>query len=158
MMDRVRKALFDSLGLDLSQAKVLDLFCGTGALGIEAYSRGAKEVIFVDKSPQALNLVRENLKRIGLKAELYRLDIPRGLQKLKDKAPFHLVFVTPPYGQGLAQKTLPALLSLELLAPEAWIIVEERKDSFSPEVKGLKLQKRKIYGQTELFFFQQENS
>ncbi|NPB08765.1 MAG: 16S rRNA (guanine(966)-N(2))-methyltransferase RsmD [Thermodesulfobacteria bacterium] len=153
MMDRVRKALFDVLGEKVEGARVLDLFCGTGALGIEALSRGAGEVVFVDQSPQALALVRENLRRAKIEegARIKRLTLPRDLSRLEKEGPFDLVFVTPPYGRGLAAKTLPQLP--KLVAPGGLVVVEERAEEEVPCPEGLELLKEKTYGATRLFFF-----
>ncbi len=158
MMDRVRKALFDVLGERVKGARVLDLFCGTGALGIEALSRGAQEVVFVDQSPKALALVKENLRRAKIEegAQIKRLTLPRELSRLKEEGPFDLVFVTPPYGRGLAAKTLPFLL--ELITPRGVVVVEERAEEEVPYPQGLKPFKEKTYGATRLLFFFREDA
>ena len=154
-MDKVRKALFDSLGPEVSGKRVLDLFCGTGALGLEALSRGAEEVVFVDHSGDALSLVRENLKRLGEeRAVILKLELPRGLSRLE--GPFGLVFITPPYGKGLARRTLLAL-SPTLLSEEALVIVEERAGEELPvETPLLTRVKQRRYGQTELHFYRRK--
>ncbi len=158
MMDRVRKALFDVLGERVKGARVLDLFCGTGALGIEALSRGAQEVVFVDQSPKALALVKENLRRAKIEegVQIKRLTLPRELSRLKEEGPFDLVFVTPPYGRGLAAKTLPFLS--ELISPGGVVVVEERAEEEVPYPQGLKPFKEKIYGATRLLFFFREDA
>lgn len=157
MMDRVRKTLFDVLGSRVSGAKVLDLFCGTGALGLEALSRGAQEVVFVDQSPKALALVRENLKRAKVAEgyEIVRQTLPKGLRKLAGKGPFEIIFLTPPYGRGLAEKTFPLLY--EFLAPQGILVVEERLGVALPQVSGLELVNRKEFGQTELLFWRRND-
>lgn len=99
--DRVRQALFDMLG-DLADARVLDLFAGSGALGIEALSRGAREAVFVDSSRQACDVVLQNLQVTGLRggATIRRADATRWVAR-KAGDPFDLVFLDPPYGSGL---------------------------------------------------------
>ncbi len=153
MMDRVRKALFDILGEEIEGSKVLDLFCGTGALGLEALSRGAREVVFVDQNPKALGLVKENLHRARVQGgiKLLRLSLPRDLARLHPEGPFDVIFVTPPYGQGLARRTLQGLGSL--IRPGGWIIVEERVGEKILPPPELELHKEKTYGKTCLFFF-----
>ncbi len=153
MMDKVRKALFDSLGNLVKDARVLDLFCGTGALGIEALSRGAKKVVFVDHSLKALSLVKENLKRLDGEEtiRIIKLELPRGLEKLEGT--FDLIFITPPYGRGLARRTLLEL-SPKLINEEAVVIVEEMAgEDLPPETSLLTRFRQKRYGQTELHFY-----
>ena len=155
MMDKVRKALFDSLGEKVLGAKVLDLFCGTGALGLEALSRGATSVVFVDKSPRALSLVRENLKRGGVEeaARLLKLNLPQGLEALE--GPFDLIFITPPYGLGLARRTLP--VAEGLLSEEGVLVVEVGGgEELPPETSCLTRFKERRYGQTELHFYRRK--
>ncbi|AEH45074.1 methyltransferase [Thermodesulfatator indicus DSM 15286] len=152
MMDKVRKALFDSLGLKVEGAKVLDLFCGTGALGLEALSRGAEKVVFVDQSGEALSLVKENLASLGEKnAEIKRLTLPNGLKKLKPNT-FDLIFITPPYGTGLALKTLKEIESF--LSEDGVVVVEENtEEDFPNEMGNLLKFREKTYGQTRLHFY-----
>ena len=156
MMDKVRKALFDSLGPAVQDCRVLDLFCGTGALGLEALSRGAKEVVFIDHGREALSLIRENLKRTSeTEARILKLELPRGLSRLE--GPFDLIFVTPPYGKGLAKRTLLALPE-DLLSEEAIVVVEERTgEELPPETSLLTRFKQKRYGQTELHFYRRKS-
>lgn len=111
LRSRVRKALFDILGNNLENFYVLDLFAGTGALGIEALSRGADFVIFVDYSPLSISLIRKNLEKLGLikKARIFRLKIPEELEKIlnflqNNSLKFDLIFITPPYRKSLAEK------------------------------------------------------
>ena len=157
MMDRVRKSLFDALGPEVVEARVLDLFCGTGALGLEALSRGAKEVVFVDQSAKALALVKANLARARLSEGyiLLRLSLPRGLAKVFPYGPFGIIFLTPPYGRGLAEKLLPLLP--DLLVPGGLLVVEERVGLVLPQVPRLELTNQKKIGQTELFFWRRED-
>lgn len=155
MTDKVRKALFDSLGPAVSECRVLDLFCGTGALGLEALSRGAKEVVFVDCAREAVSLVQKNLELTGEKrGKIFKLELPRGLSRLK--GPFDLVFVTPPYGKGLAKRTVLSF-PVDLLSAEALVIVEERAGEELPlETPLLTKFKQKRYGQTELHFYRRK--
>ncbi len=156
MTERTRKALFDILGPRVQGARVLDLFCGTGAVGLEALSRGAKQVVFVDANPRSLSLVRENLKHARMlgQASLKRLTLPQGLDRLR--GPFDLIFVTPPYDQvlgALVVKTLPP----RLLAPEALVIVEERQGTSLPkETDILTLVQERRYGEAQLSFYRRK--
>ncbi|WP_022855229.1 16S rRNA (guanine(966)-N(2))-methyltransferase RsmD [Thermodesulfobacterium thermophilum] len=159
LRSRIRKSLFDLLGQDLSGSKVLDLFSGTGALGIEALSRGADLVFFVDFSDLSLSLIRKNLEKLKLteKALVLKLKLPEGLSKLSQaylNIKFDLVFITPPYKTGLSLKTLKALPT-EILDQEAIIMVEEATGIPLPEkTDQFVLIKVKTYGETTLYFYQ----
>ncbi|WP_343041991.1 16S rRNA (guanine(966)-N(2))-methyltransferase RsmD [Thermosulfuriphilus ammonigenes] len=156
MADRVRKALFDILASrGLLEGSFLDLYAGTGAVGIEALSRGASRVVLVDKDPRALRLIRQNLARTGASAEIIRYDLSRGLPPVR--GPFEVISVTPPYGQGLAEKTLGDLAQSGLLAPGGLVVVEERETVTLPSRVGrLTLKDRRRYGQSVLWFYEEE--
>ena len=153
MTERTRKALFDILGPRVRGARVLDLFSGTGALGLEALSRGAEEVVFAEGSSRMVRVILENLKRSGFreKARVLRVQLPRELYRLP-KGPYDLIFITPPYGTGLGRETL-ARLKAPLLAEEGLIMLEERKqEGFSAENTPWKLIETRRYGETVLYF------
>ena len=149
--DRVRESLFNLLltggyGDPITDARVLDLFAGTGALGLEALSRGASHVTFVDDGTKARALLREN---IGLCAaqgvtKVFRRDATR-LGEAQGK-PFDLVFLDPPYGKGLGEKALASAQSGGWLAPDALIIWEENTPPVLPE--GCDLLDQRRYGDT----------
>lgn len=118
-LDRVRETLFNWLQYEVEGARVLDAFSGSGALGFEALSRGAKEVIFLEKHPKAALQIRENLASLNAKnAQLWAGDALAWLQQ--NPQPFDLVFLDPPFGKNLLQ---PSIDSLQLL-PGAWVYVE----------------------------------
>ncbi len=144
--DRVREALFSILG-PLDGLEVLDLFAGSGALGIEALSRGAREVVFVDSEPAAVRAVRDNLARLGVAAPVYRSDAIEFLERPRH-GPFHLIFLDPPYSAahalaGPLSQGLPALL-----APEARIVTESL--SRNPLELPMPLTDERIYGDTRI--------
>ena len=166
---RIRKALFDILGDDLSGLRVLDLFSGTGALGIEALSRGAEFVLFVDSNKKSIELIKKNLERFNLldKAMILQITLPQGLKKIKERTLFlkryeksqkenpsyDLVFITPPYRTGLSLKTLENL-STEILNPKALIVVEEESGVDLPdEVAQFELEDKRAYGETTFNFY-----
>ncbi|MDQ3317817.1 MAG: 16S rRNA (guanine(966)-N(2))-methyltransferase RsmD, partial [Actinomycetota bacterium] len=104
--DRVRESLFNSLGQFFDGGAVLDLYAGTGALGIEALSRGCERAVFVEKDGRAVAAIRDNLRRTGLaeRAEVLRMDVERGLGKLAGSSQlFNLIFLDPPYRIAPAQ-------------------------------------------------------
>jgi 16S rRNA (guanine966-N2)-methyltransferase len=132
--DRLREALFNVLvhayGDPVTGARVLDLFAGTGALGLEALSRGAACAVFIDQSAAARALIRENVAALGAGGvtRIFRRDATR-LGAAHPLAPFSLVFLDPPYGQGLAEKALAAARAGGWLARDALIVVEEAVDA-----------------------------
>jgi 16S rRNA (guanine(966)-N(2))-methyltransferase RsmD len=143
--DRVREAVFSMLG-DVEGLSVLDLFAGSGALGIEALSRGAREAVFVDSSQRAVAAVRRNLAELGLEAQVQRRDVLRWLGGAE--GPYDLVFVDPPYdlavrlAERLAER-LPAVLS-----PNARIVTES--DKRAPLQLPLGLLNERVYGDTRI--------
>ncbi|MBK8752521.1 MAG: 16S rRNA (guanine(966)-N(2))-methyltransferase RsmD [Candidatus Competibacteraceae bacterium] len=121
--DRVRETLFNWLAPRLPGARCLDLFAGSGALGIEALSRGAAEVVFIERHPLAIRALRENLAR--LKAEGARVEPGEALTWLRQPGtPFDIVLLDPPFGQGLLEPVCAALEAGDWLAETAWIYLE----------------------------------
>jgi 16S rRNA (guanine966-N2)-methyltransferase len=152
---KVREALFAILGPRVIDARVADLFAGSGALGLEALSRGAAWCLFVDQAPAALKLLGQNIAALGLmgRAKVVGLDLasPAAARRLAEQGPFDLVLADPPYGKGLVAATL-ALAAGGLLAPEAWLVVEHSPRERPEAPEGLELSDRRAYGQTELSF------
>ena len=145
--DKVRQALFTKLQFFLLNKRVLDLFCGTGALGIEALSRGASEVVFVDKDARSASMTRENLKNLGVKAKVIRCDAVKFVESCEEK--FDLIILDPPYKSGLYEKIVPKLFPL--LEEDGIIVCEhDKKDVFnySPFV----IYDEKRYGNTVLTY------
>src|SRR3954471_19391146 len=130
--DRLRESLFNILvhayGDPVDGARVLDLFAGTGALGIEAISRGATFALFVDNGTEARALLRNNIEARGLggATKVFRRDAT-DLGPAHPVEPFSLVFLDPPYGKGLAEKALASLRDGGWLVPDATLVVEEAK-------------------------------
>nr|WP_174821436.1 16S rRNA (guanine(966)-N(2))-methyltransferase RsmD [Ruegeria arenilitoris] len=147
--DRVRESLFNVLGhqIDFDGLRVLDLFAGTGALGLEALSRGAAQVTFVDDGRVAQRLIRKNidLTRSADRTTLIRRDAMR----LGDNpgAPYDLIFLDPPYGKSMGQKAIAAL-SHGWLADDALIVWEENSPMAAPQ--GFDLQDSRKYGDTHI--------
>jgi len=146
--DRVRESLFSVLThLDVIQgARVLDLFAGTGALGLEALSRGASHVSFVDDGRVAQGLIRKNidLTQSGAQTDLMRRDVTR--LGACTGAPYDLVFLDPPYGKGMGEAALTAALAGGWLAGDALIVWEEGSDIAAPE--GFKMIDTRRFGST----------
>ena len=155
--DRLRESLFNILihayGDPIEGARVLDLFAGTGALGIEAVSHGAKFTLFVDNGAEARALLRNNVESLGLGGvtKVYRRDAT-DLGPAHPVEPFSLVFLDPPYGKGLAEKALAALRDGGWLAPGALVIVEEAKAAVFAAPDGFEELERRAYDDTEFVF------
>jgi 16S rRNA (guanine966-N2)-methyltransferase len=155
--DRLRQALFDMLahghGDPVSGARVLDLFAGTGALGLEALSRGARFVLFVEEDAAARALIRENIEALGLtgRTRIFRRDATR-LGEAGTIEPFSLLFADPPYGRGLGERALTAARAGGWLVPGALAVLEERADVSVAPVEGFAVVDRRRVGDSQLLF------
>jgi|UniRef100_A0A7V6A2N2 16S rRNA (guanine966-N2)-methyltransferase len=155
--DKVREAIFSILGPQVLEARVLDLFAGTGALSLEALSRGARDAVLVEEHPAALRVLRENLATLELHERVMVLALPvsAAIRKLAGQArQFSLIFLDPPYGRGLALSTLAALPDSGLLRPEARVVAECHHREALPEQMGrLTLLQSRRYGDTHVAFY-----
>jgi 16S rRNA (guanine966-N2)-methyltransferase len=157
--DRLREALFNILahayGDPVADARVLDLFAGTGALGIEAISRGAAYALFVDEGVEARALLRQNTETLGLGGvtRIFRRDATR-LGPAHPLEPFSLAFLDPPYGKGLAEKALTSARDGGWLKPHALVVVEEAADAGFAAPQGFEELERRTYDDTEFVFLQ----
>ena len=148
--DRVRESLFARLG-DLSDARVLDLYAGTGALAIEALSRGALDAVLVERAPRALAVIRENLELLGLseRSRVLRGDATTWLARLgRADEQFDLVFVDLPYGSNEAGPALVAIVEAAVLADGGVVMIETAKNETLAAVDGLLEDGRWMYGDT----------
>ena len=152
--ERVRGALFGILGTAVADARVLDLFAGTGALGIEALSRGAGSALFVDLDKRAVRTIRDNLERLGLEScsEVWKTSYGRALRKLGGQGcRFDLVFFDPPYEGGWTENVLYDLMETEVVAEEGIVIAEHWKKTPTPEPPPrLSLLTERTYGETKI--------
>lgn len=158
--DRARESLFNIIGRRILGAKVLDLFAGTGALGLEALSRGAEQVFFVDHSPYACALIAENCRLCNEEgaSHVLRRDLrksPVFLKKIAGDGAFDFIFMDPPYGQGFVRNLLYFLgKEVMILNDNGMIIIEEVHDAILPEEsQGLVLHDCRIYGETGFWFY-----
>ncbi len=155
--DRLRESLFNILahayGDPVSGARVLDLFAGTGALGIEAISRGASFCLFVDDGAEARALIRQNVDALGLGqvTRVFRRDATR-LGAAHPVEPFGLVFLDPPYRKGLAARALASLREGGWLARDALVVVEEAADAGFAAPEGFTELERRTYDDTVVVF------
>jgi 16S rRNA (guanine966-N2)-methyltransferase len=155
--DRVREAIFNILGPDVNDTQVLDLFAGTGALGIEALSRGARNAVFVENHQSALQVLQRNLAQCGLTEVCRVLPLPasQALTRLAASgASFSLIFLDPPYGHGIPATLLPVLAQKNLLAPNGRIIVEHsRLEDLAAAYQNLVRHDQRRYGATLVSFY-----
>jgi 16S rRNA (guanine966-N2)-methyltransferase len=159
--DRLRESIFNILahayGDPVTGARVLDLFAGTGALGLEALSRGAAFALFVDERAEARALIRENVTALGLGGvtRIFRRDATR-LGDAYPVEPFSLAFLDPPYGQGLAENALVSAQAGGWFTPDALIVVEEAADArYTPPAGFAELERRR-YDDTEVIVLRAE--
>src|SRR5690349_2232580 len=151
--DRLRESLFNILahayGDPITGARVLDLFAGTGALGLEALSRGATFGLFVDDGAEARALLRQNVEALGLAAvtKIFRRDATK-LGPAHPVEPFSLAFFDPPYGKGLAERALISAREGGWLTEQALSVVEETRGAFKPP-DGYEELERRAYDETE---------
>ena len=155
--DRLRETLFNVLahgyGDPVEGARVIDLFAGTGAMGIEALSRGAAFCLFVDEGAQARGLIRENVEALGLggATRLFRRDATR-MGAAGQNPPASLVFCDPPYGRDLAPRALKSCADGGWLSPGALVVIEEAQGSAVTLPGGFEEIERRDYGETKVLF------
>ena len=162
---KVRQALFNILGPCVEGARVVDGFAGSGALGLEALSRGAAFVAFIESDTDAVMSIRDNLARLGfeLPREAWRilhLEVERGLRQLaKAQPPFDLVLFDPPYRSDEAKKALNSVVDYAMLAPAGIVAIEhDQRTELPPAVGPLRQLKRHRYGDTVLSFYRLESA
>ncbi|HID95691.1 MAG TPA: 16S rRNA (guanine(966)-N(2))-methyltransferase RsmD [Candidatus Latescibacteria bacterium] len=150
VIERVREAIFDILSEKVEGARVLDLFAGSGSLGIEALSRGAKEAVFVDSSLIAVATIRSNLKTLGFmdRSEILPGDSRKVIERLgRDNRKFDLIFSDPPYKKRMTKEILETLVAWDVLAGDGVVVTRCRRDEPWPEaVSGLVPIFKRIYG------------
>ncbi|MBM3856917.1 MAG: 16S rRNA (guanine(966)-N(2))-methyltransferase RsmD [Verrucomicrobia bacterium] len=158
-MDRVRAAIFSMLGDRVPGASALDLFAGTGAMGVEALSRGAAAATFVDQDKKSIEVIRQNLELTKLTGEIKQVDAISFLQRQQEK--FDLIFADPPYASNAEADFILKLLSLQELlkamADDALLILECEKQQLLPEISVLEKIIDRTYGVTRILIFRKRN-
>lgn len=161
-MDRIRETIFDILGNKLDNQRVLDLFAGSGSMGIEALSRGAEFVTFVDTDRSCIRIILKNLDQFSLrpKSRVLKMPCKQAIAYLaRKKEKYHVIFVDPPYNKGLAKKTLLIIDQSGILQPHGKLIVEHARQETLPAVlETLRFERIKQYGTTCLSFYQERLS
>jgi len=158
--DRVREALFGILTSAgaLEGANVLDLYAGTGALGLEALSRGAARATFVESSRFALEALKANIAALGLaaSARIVEADVERSIHRIASRAPFDVVLADPPWAlveSGEAPRAVVALVAAGLFSPAAWVVIEHSSRTPAPAASPLLCAQTRAYGDTTLTFY-----
>jgi 16S rRNA (guanine966-N2)-methyltransferase len=156
-MDRVKAAIFSGLGTDIAGARVLDLFAGTGAMGIEALSRGASSVLFVENDRAAITAIEHNLSKTKLSGRIRNRDVFSFLRQSDTSEQFDIIFADPPYENTEDGKAFTALLlsSPELaamLVPSGTFVLEKRPSEPIPETDLWRTVRARAYGATEVLF------
>ena len=153
--DNVKESVFNIIQFDIEGRKVLDLFAGTGQLGIECLSRGAESAVFVDQSTEAVKIVKENLKTCGMTAAVFQED---AISFLRHCGSFDLIFVDPPYDAGLYDTVLKTINLVDILSDGGIIICEARRETALPELTApYKKRKEYGYGKTKICVYEKDS-
>ena len=154
--DNVKEAVFNIIQFDIEGRRVLDLFAGTGQLGIECLSRGARECVFVDKSREAVKIVRENLKTCSLSATVLQED---ALSFLRGCGKFDVIFVDPPYDAPVYEQVLEIINLVDILSDGGIIICEARREKLLPEMTAPYYKRREYnYGRVKICIYSKEST
>ncbi len=150
--DRVKESVFQILTPYFAGARVLDLFAGSGALGIESLSRGAEEAVFNDSAKDSLLVLRANLQKVGERVKVYNLDYRGCLKSLSGK--FRLIFLDPPYRMDIAEECLLLIKERKLLEEGGLAVYECEKELSAPD--GWEMADMRSYGRTKVYFFKEQ--
>lgn len=157
--DRIKETLFNIIAFDLPECTFLDLFSGSGAIGIEALSRGANEAVFVEQSTECQAVILENLTHTKLqnRASMMHMDVLSALSQLSAQdRKFDIIFLDPPYKAGLYVSVLKAIAEKKLLQENGVVIAEHGTKAPLPTVEGLYIDREKVYKTTVLSFLRLE--
>lgn len=158
--DRVKESLFNIINPYIRESNILDLFAGTGSLGIECLSRGAKNCVFVDKSKDSINIIKSNVKKARVENEstILNIDFKDAVKRLSSQnQKFDVIFMDPPYYENMFIKCLKSIDELNLLHEDGIIVVEhDTKDLLDESIGNLVKSRDKKYGNTTLTFYKLE--
>ncbi len=155
-LDRVRESLFNIIQSDIQDAIILDLFAGSGAIGLEAISRGAKKAIFCDKEKSAINIIKKNIEKTHFeeKSEIYNMDYKECIEEIKHKK-IDIVYIDPPYGTDYVLKSVKQMIDLQIVNDETIMIIEtddEKRIIQEIEKINIKITDIRIYGRVHMIF------
>lgn len=155
--DRIKESLFNIISGELYDISFLDLFSGSGGMGIEALSRGAENAGFVDNNTDSINVIRDNIKKARLedKSEVLKCTAVEAVGKLGNRGnKYDIIFMDPPYSKGFVEPVLKAIVCEKLLKPQGFIIVEQAIDEAEINVLGLRVFRVKEYKTTKMIFLE----
>ena len=156
-LDRVKESIFNIIQKDVEGANTLDLFAGSGAIGIEFLSRGASKAILCDKSKEAINIIKKNVEKTHMqeKAQILNMDFEQCLDKLKEQQ-FDIIYIDPPYETNYISKSIEKIIEYNMLKSESLIIAEtddEKKKKKEIENIEIKIVDKRKYGRATIIFF-----
>lgn len=153
--DRIKESLFNIIAGDLYECRFLDLFSGSGGMGIEALSRGAQKAVFVDNNKNSVYVIKENIKatRFEGRAKVLNRDVSSAILMLGSLGEkFDIIFMDPPYNRGFVESTLTYIVKAGILADDGYIIAEQSQEDKIPDVQGLEVFRVKDYKITKMTF------
>jgi len=156
-LDRVRESLFNMLIHHVEDSRFLDLYAGTGAVGIEALSRGATLTVFVDQSSDSIELIQQNLvkTRLNTRGKSKKAQLPQALSALGLKTTFNIIFADPPYDTADLKPLLSEIHLSKILDEDGFLIIEHSSKLEIPETEGsLRLSRKKVYGTTQMSWYE----
>ena len=154
--DNVKESVFNIIQFDIEGRRILDLFAGTGQLGIECLSRGASSAVFVDQSREAVKIVKDNLKACGLTGTVVQSD---ALSFLRTCGKFDIIFIDPPYDSDLYESVLNTVNSIDILSDGGIIVCESRRERTLPDMSApYKKRREYTYGKVKLCIYTKENT
>lgn len=158
--DRIKESLFNIIAADLYDCRFLDLFSGSGAIAIEALSRGAKKAVMVDADIKSIRVINHNVAsaRVNDRAEVIKSDVAAAISRLGTRGDkFDIIFMDPPYNRDFVNRTLNNLVKADILSDSGYIIAEQSMEDDVPEISGLRVWRIKDYKITKMTFLEREN-
>lgn len=158
--DRIKESLFNIIAADLYDCRFLDLFSGSGAIAIEALSRGAEKAVMVDADIKSIKVINDNINaaRVSDRAEVIKCDVVTAISRLGARGDkFDIIFMDPPYNRDFINNALNAVVKADILSDSGYIIAEQSIEDAVPEINGLRVWRIKDYKITKMTFLEREN-
>lgn len=159
--DRIKESLFNIIAGDLYNCRFLDLFSGSGGMGIEALSRGAEAAVFVDSSRNSISVINENISAVRFeeRSEVLSCDVSYAISALgRRNEKFDIIFMDPPYNKGFVSSTLTYIVNADILSDEGYVIAEQSQEDEIPNIQGLEVFRVKDYKITKMTFLRKAQS
>lgn len=158
--DRIKESLFNIISADLYGCRFLDLFSGSGAIGIEALSRGAELAVMVDTDYRSIKIINDNIRaaRFENRSEVFKCDVSSAVSRLGMRnAKFDIIFMDPPYNKDYVNSTLRYIVEADILEDDGYIIAEQSQEDSAPDIEGLDVFRIKDYKITKMTFLKKSN-